>query len=364
MPCSPDEFIRGAAIAGHPLAMTGHVSDDVKMVAKLNFASEPYVLAKKRVDAVAHWTARAKALQPKEDELHKRSPEHLKSILSGKRLLLLRELMDAAGRDDPELVPEICRGFDLSGWQNVSGHFPPRVRRPEMSVETLRTLSAGLNQAVQDKMQRQQESELEAQTWAETEKELSAGWVWRDASDSWTDKVVGYRFGITQGAKVRVIDDVSICKLNSTVGLKEKYILRTVDELAAMISHVFSTHGPQADLVGRTRDLTSAYKQFGVNAAVREFVRLAVHQPNVETPVLLGLNSLPFGSVASVSSFLKHSIVLWKIGRKQLAASTEWVIDSLFTLLGIHYARDGHKALPYGDQFKMLGLNVDLSEGA
>ena len=147
----PDEFVRRAVLAGHPLAMNFHLGDDVQSAVRMNFHEEPYRLAKLRVAAIAHWTSRAKALQPKEEQLHSSLPEHLKPILKGKRLLLFREMMDAAGCEDPELVSEICQGFSLVGWQSASGHFLPRVRRPEISVETFRALSEGLNSAVMDK---------------------------------------------------------------------------------------------------------------------------------------------------------------------------------------------------------------------
>ena len=66
-------------------------------------------------------------------------------------------------------------------------------------------------------------------------------------------KIVGFRFVIHQGAKDCVIDDLSVCKLHATVGPKEKYVLHTVDKLAAMLSHTFSELGGVPDLTSRQR---------------------------------------------------------------------------------------------------------------
>ena len=363
-----------------------HVSDVVKAAIYQNFKAGPYGVAKLRVDSIAHWAKRAKALQAAEADLRASLPAHLQPILKGKRLLLLREMMDAAGCDDPELVSEICEGFSLMGWQSASGHYPPRVRRPEISVETLRALSAGLNASILQKLQATQSGELAVAAWQETQKELEAGWVWLDESSNIEGKIVGHRFAIHQGhqgSKDRVIDDLSICKLNATEGLKEKYVLHTVDKLAAFLSHAFTSHGGVPDLRGRTYDLTSAYKQSGVNVASRDFIRLALCQPGSKEPILLGLNSMPFGAVVSVSSFLRISVALWMIGlrllkifwscffddfsvvtRECLEPSAAWAVESLFRLLGINFAESGKKAVGFAKSFRMLGLEVDLSEGS
>lgn len=76
---------------------------------------------------------------------------------------------------------------------------------------------------------------------------------------------MAHRFGLKQGAKIRVIDNCSCCGLNGSVGLREKFKLHTVDQLSAMLSFSFGLgDGPHPKLVGRTYDLKSAYKQFPI----------------------------------------------------------------------------------------------------
>ena len=104
------------------------------------------------------------------------------------------------------------------GWQAAAGHYPFRVRRQEISVDTLRVLSDGLNSSVLEKLRPHQVEDLERETWQETQKKLHAGWVWVDEASDVKGKIVGFRFSLHQGLKTRVIDDLSICKLNATVG--------------------------------------------------------------------------------------------------------------------------------------------------
>ena len=103
--------------------------------------------------------------------------------------------------------------------------------------------------------------------------------MWLDLDDKTKGKIIGFRFGIYQGQRTMVMDDLSVCRINSTVGLRERYILHTVDKLAAILSHLFYEFGGVPDLRGRTYDLTAAYKQYGINKESRNFIRLALRKP-------------------------------------------------------------------------------------
>lgn len=98
------------------------------------------------------------------------------------------------------------------------------------------------------------------------------------------------------GRKTRVIDDCSVCGLNQTVGLREKFVLQSIDQMCAMLcwSLKNASEGNHPSVVGRTFDLKSAYKQFGLCERDRILLRIAVTDPTRSRPVLLGLNSLPF----------------------------------------------------------------------
>ena len=43
--------------------------------------------------------------------------------------------------------------------------------------------------------------------------------------------------GFVKGVKTRVIDDCSVCGLNMTVGVREKFALHTIDQLCSMLVH-------------------------------------------------------------------------------------------------------------------------------
>ena len=177
--------------------------------------------------------------------------------------------------------------------------------------------SAGLNRNTLERLRSRQDPELEASAWAETQKEINAGWAWLANDRGSEGLLIALRFALRQGpTKVRLIDDCTINGLNGTVGLRERFELHTIDKLAAMAVYALGTAPAEglSDWVGRTFDLKCAYKQFGVHPHDRDRLRIAVNQPDSDQPALLGANSLPFGATGSVSAFLRISMAVWRIG--------------------------------------------------
>ncbi|CAE7226396.1 NaCP60E [Symbiodinium sp. CCMP2592] len=341
IPCEPDEFIRRAVEVGHPRSLDFHLEEEVSKAVRSNFVDDASELARFRISFVKKWSARAQELQPAEDKLHSDMPDYLSEVLRGKRLLLFKEMMTAAGCSDEHLFRDIASGFRISGWMPVTGNTAPKVRAPKMSSTSLRLLAPGLNKTVFSKLARRQDEELEQTVWTETQKEIDACWVW--VATEFSGRSITMRFGIRQGGKVRLIDDCTISCLNLTVGLRERFELHTIDKLAAVLSCAleWAPAGHLNHWVGRNYDLKSAYKQYGIHPDDRDLVRIAVNRPGQDSPEILGLNALPFGS-----------------------DNTAWAIESLFDLLGISFDRSGRKAVEHAAVFGTLGLQVDLSHSA
>ena len=362
---------------GHPRSLEFHLEKDVSDTLRANFVGDACELASFRIAFVKKWTVRAKELQEAEEKLHSEMPDCLSQVLKGKQLLLFKEMMTAAGCSDEHLFRHVVSGFRISGWMPVTGNTAPKVRAPKMSSASLKLLAPGLNKVVLAKLARRQETELEKAVWLETQKEIEAGWVW--VSTEFSARSITMRFGIRQGGKVRLIDDCTVSCLSLTVGLRERFELRTIDKLAATLAcALVDSH--LKNWVGRNYDLKSAYKQYGVRPDDGALVRLAVNKPGQDTPELLGLNALPFGSVASVSAFLRVSYALWRIGiflarvlwtsyfgdftnvcRSLLKDNSAWAIECLFDLLGVTFDKSGKKAVEHATVFGTLGLQVDLS---
>ena len=68
------------------------------------------------------------------------------------------------------------------------------------------------------------------------------------------------------------------------------------------------------DLVARTFDLASPYRQVGLNAKGRQFSYIRVFNPEENKWVVFQAQVLPFGAVRSVHSFLRLARAVWWIG--------------------------------------------------
>ena len=220
IPREPLDFLERAVACGHPRGMAVHLSEQVREVLRENLSLSPADLALKRCKELAKWTMRAAALKEEELVFKQGMQEHLRVLMSKKRLLLFQEILQAVQYPDSELVADIAAGFKLTGWQPQTGVFPSCVKRPQFDVETLKKLSSGLNRTVLGQLRREDDQdELVVGTWAKTLEEVSLGYIWQDHDSKPDDVFLAKRFGLLQRAgKLRVIDDCSIGGVNGTLG--------------------------------------------------------------------------------------------------------------------------------------------------
>jgi len=94
------------------------------------------------------WLKKAVELKSQEDDLHERLPEHLKTILRGKKLSLWKHILVSLGYSDAKIVDEVIEGFSLTGWAKESGVFDTHIRAAAMTVDQLKGVALGLNSAV------------------------------------------------------------------------------------------------------------------------------------------------------------------------------------------------------------------------
>jgi hypothetical protein len=124
-------------------------------------------------------------------------------------------------------------------------------------------------------------------------------------------------------------------------------------------------------LAAKTWDLADAYKQIPLSdQAFEQDAYLAVFCPSTGRAEVFQQKVLPFGSVASVTAFLRVAHGIWKVGTKLLrlmwgfyfdvasAKHTDLVISSMFCLLGWKLSED--KLIDYHTVCKVRGVEFDL----
>ena len=279
VPKDPKTFLDDAVKVGHPRDMIARAGEMERSLLN-RFVEQPMAVRfEKRAFAFKRWLKRSLELKEEEERLRDSLPEHLKPLLSGKRLLLWKEILQELQYSDFSVVDDICNGFPLTGWAKKTDVFESCVRRPEHSLEQLKKKSKGLNAAVLGSLSKGDWTEVDSKVWADTKDELDKGWLSQafDVPFSFVAK----RFGLVQKDKVRVIDDFSVCGINSAYGLTEKLRAQAVDELASFLALILNhpEHPAIPQIVGRTYDLKSAYKQFGVDEFHHKHCRIGVRSP-------------------------------------------------------------------------------------
>ena len=190
------------------------------------------------------------------------------------------------------------------------------------------------------------------------------------------------RFPVKQKNKVRPIDDYKASLVNFAVAQNEGVTIHTIDHIASMTAcWMKSGNLSQEDpLVAKCWDLSDAYKQVPLSDNAFELDwYLAVYDPSSKDAKMFKQRVLPFGSIASVTAFLRVSLAIWKIGssllklmwsayfddflclsRESEAKHVDFCVSSIFSLLG--WKVSTHKLLPFASICKVLGVQLDLRQ--
>ena len=382
---SEAEFVSQAIKAGHPRDLYGQLPAEMQnCVDSLSIMPDASVIAK-RAAWFTKWTCRARELHLEPDPEWVINDPAMANILDQKRLQLLDEIIAGEGYDDISLARDIRDGFDLVGIVPTSGILPGKVAPATLRPDELSANAPRANEALRMSLGSCGDTQLDQELWEKTMKEVEAGWLvgpleWEQLESS---DVVSHRFPLKQGAKVRPIDDYSRSGVNAAVTTLEQPTVDTADVAAAMYSRLANNllkQGRPAQVLGRSYDLTSAYRQLCVSKRSAKFANIAVFCPQEKRTFVFKQLCLPFGSRASVNGFIRCSRCIQWIALRclvlpltsyyddflaassvALAKNTEDSMSMLFKLLGWKYDIEGPKADVFSDSVNALGVVFDLA---
>ena len=380
-----DQFVQAAVNVGHPVGSETKLPTPLQEAVAFIAVNSMYDVARHRHATLTHWLDRAKALHESEKNLHAGLPSSLQSILAPKRLLLWKEMMQHYEYPDCAVFDEVVAGIDLAGPVESVPSFEPCFKPAKVSVGELAQSASASRVALLATVRSSGDPETDAAVFAKTMEELECGWLEGPIEPNGLpdDAVVSRRFGIKQSSgdsfKIRLIDDFSASGVNDTVQVETATKLHTLDIAAALCMELLKVSG-DAQWMGKTIDLSAAYRQLGVAPGSRWTSYIAVYDPKIAGPKIFSMKALPFGASKSVYSFLRVAHSLWWLGCKALylawsnffddfitfARSSETKLVScaalqFFHLLGWVVAL-GDKDLPFATKFKALGVEIDCED--
>ena len=381
---SCEQFVKAAVGVGHPVGGTSKLPDPLLETVKHVSCTPVHELAKQRLATLQHWLDRGKKLSCMESQFQSSLPPTLRGILAPKRLLLWKEMMEYYQYPDTAVFDEVVNGVDLAGPAPVVPSFDPCFRPAKVSVTELAQKASSARPAMLATIGPSGDDDLDEVVFSKTLEELACGWLDGpyDPDALPSDAVVSRRFGIRQssgeGSKVRLIDDFSASGVNDTVQVESAVKLHTLDVAAALCVELLKT-GADLQWLGKTIDLSAAYRQLGISPNARWVSYIAVYDPSAQKVKIFAMLALPFGASRSVYSFLRVSHSLWWLGCKSLKLLWSNFFDDFITfardvesesvaIAAVQFFRllgwavsSGDKDLPFAEKFKALGVEIDCT---
>ena len=276
-------------------------------------------IAKKRAEFFMHWNMRATELNGAEQELRGQMDTSVEQAVRGKRIALFEEMLEHYQYPDLGVVQELKYGVSLTGEVKETDMLPFKYTPALLTCEALEVHHSLRRSQILANPTGSGDADIDAEVWRQTLSERDVGWLrgpipLEEIPDT---APISKRFGLKQKHKVRLIDDFSESSVSSTVSVYESPVLHTVDVACAAIMHWFDcakSTGMDPTLVARTSDLSSAYRQVGLNADGRQVAYIRVYSPETKCWCVFQALVLPFGAVKSVHSFLRLARAIWWLG--------------------------------------------------
>ena len=379
IPWTPQEFVTRARRAGHPAHLHLGIPPQMKHAIDKNASMTPLQIMKIRSAQSNRWMTRAAELEKAEAAFKQSLPPHIRASLKHKRILLFKEMLEAAHYPDKAVADDMANGFNLVGHLELPAGWAPDFRPASISAADLSALSRdGNQQIIRDVAS---SSSFTEELWQKSMEEVAKGWSEGPFSFDELPEgaIISKRFAIQQGHKVRPIDDLSQSFLNAAFGSEGKIQLHDTETIAAALLLFMRRH--KSGLLGKTIDLKSAYRQLPLSSEALEMSFIAVKDPKTGEVQFFRLLCLPFGAVAAVHAFIRVSLALCHLGQtfwllpwsafyddftllstKALSSSSEKSAAFLLDLLGFDFDRDGDKAQPFGSIFRALGVEFNLQD--
>ena len=139
------------------------------------------------------------------------------------------------------------------------------------------------------------------------------------------------------------------------------------------------TEGKSTKLVGRSFDLTAAYRQLAISDRSSRWSRVAVFNPHTKRTECFRMFCLPFGARASVNAFIRTARMLQFLALQigivvscyfddfivlsvpALSEATKKAFAALLDLVGFAYDKTGPKADAMSHEVSALGVVFDLT---
>ena len=148
IPWSFSEFVQKAVQRGHPRSFGSLLPEELYHAVSNNCQLSSAEVAATRARWFSKWVARAKDLEQSEAVFKSSLSPHLRHILQPKRLLLLKEIIQAEKYPDSEVFDELAFGTSLTGTVPATGVFDKSFKPALSTMDDLMEGAPASNAAI------------------------------------------------------------------------------------------------------------------------------------------------------------------------------------------------------------------------
>eukprot|EP00435_Cladocopium_sp_Y103_P033072 s2564_g8.t1 len=363
LPWTYKGFLEQACRAGHPALRDGGVPKELVWAVDKHVEWSDQQMAAYRISWCRRWVKRAQELEEAEKEHSKMRQPEVAKLTTGKRLLLTEEMLKDIGFEDIAALGLLHEGATLAGEVEASASFEAQYRPCLATLPQLEANAEKMNEAVLRMTTSSGEQSVD--------EDLESG------------ATVSRRFTLTQGSKVRMIDDFSISGVNDSCEIHNKIDLHMIDTFCALVKYYFrscSASNKSCNLLAKTYDLKSAYRQVPIRPSHYKFAYFSVYNHKLGKAQIYRLKTMPFGATHSVYCFLRLARMLYALvsrglyllstnfyddfilaSKPSLTDSARNSMELVFLLTGWIFAQDGKKATCFDTVCAALGVQFDFS---
>ena len=209
IPWSPEEFISKAASVEHAKNLVSGLPVELKCAICKNAELSEDELGRDRAATMRRWLQLAVDLSDEEKALREDMSDVRRSILKGKRLVLLSRLLQEMDYADSNIAAEIGQGFSLTGKIPLSGVYKRKRKYVVLAEEDLVDFSERTNLGILAGTGSCGDAEADCELYRVTREELDRGWIHAPLPQTvlGPGSSVTRRFPVVQGRKIRPIDD-------------------------------------------------------------------------------------------------------------------------------------------------------------
>ena len=357
------EFVKLSRQLFHPVDLLTNLPDVLIRCIFRIVTLGPIESMQLRINTLKKWQGWAKELQQDEDLLHNKMDENISASKENACFFLKRLLV---AWPDTGVHEELRSDFKLTGYAKPCGIFKTEPKLAPMDETKLMEDAKFLRPALLGKVKQQVCDDDHNKLYEMTLKEANVkGWlVGPYEPEQITTMIDGpwipvRRFGIWQKGKLRPIDDFRENRVNESFSCGDKIDLHAMDNMLWTLlafmrftihqEHCFLATSDGEVLSGPVHplwksmpkgcqltafDLESAYKQLPLHESEYDCTVVTLKGPAPKDgPKCFFMQTLPFGSVASVLHFNRVARLLWRVG---IELNLMWFNNSMITRASRH----------------------------